>query len=204
MQVAGTLSPAHSLMKLLSYLCISTHSLSNTHTHAYIRHVPPPVPLSVLFSVFFMNPARQADAIFSTRGKSQRPVLVSPPSPPHLGPAPHRCHRRGRSLWGPPDHPTPPTERWAGRQPVMWDEGAERRPSDPLSLWFFHIASLDHVEAFKHKQAAPQRVQQSTVNMLHTRAQRLTCNTLTPSFIFLTWPLAPTRMQGVHIAPQIP
>lgn len=28
-----------------------------------------------------MNPARQADAIFSTRGKSQRPVLVSPPSP---------------------------------------------------------------------------------------------------------------------------
>lgn len=38
----------------------------------------------------------------------------------------------------------------------------------------------------------------------HTRAQRLTCNTLAASFIFLTRPLAPTSMQGVHIAPQIP
>lgn len=35
-----------------------------------------------------MGPARQADAIFSTRGKSQRPVLVSLSPPHHLDPAP--------------------------------------------------------------------------------------------------------------------
>lgn len=100
---------------------IHTHSVKHTHTHVYIRHVPPPVPLSVLFSVFFMGPARQADAIFSTRGKSQRPVLVSlsPPttSTPLLNP--HRGRLLARS--GAPSPPRitrlhPPNAEQEGRQ----------------------------------------------------------------------------------------
>lgn len=165
---------------------IHTHSVKHTHTHAYIRHVPPPVPLSVLFSVFFMGPARQADAIFSTRGKSQRPVLVSLSPPHHLDPAP-QSSQGPLARSGAPSPPRitrlhPPNAEQEGRQSCGMR--VQRGACQILCPFdFFHIASLDHVEAFKHKQAAPQRVQQSTVNMLHphTHTHEHSASHATPS-----------------------
>lgn len=191
---------------------IHTHSVKHTHTHAYIRHVPPPVPLSVLFSVFFMGPARQADAIFSTRGKSQRPVLVSLSPPHHLDPAP-QSSQGPLARSGAPSPPRitrlhPPNAEQEGRQScgMRVQRGACQIlcPFDSFTSLLWITWRLLNINKRRLRGSNSPQSTCYTHTHTHTRAQRLTCNTLAASFIFLTRPLAPTSMQGVHIAPQIP
>lgn len=174
-------------MKLLSYLCISTHTLSNTHTHTHTYGMFPLPSLSLYCSLcslwarpgrlmLYLAPGGKVSALFWSL--SLPPTTSTPLLNPH----------RGRSLaLGPPSPPRitrlhPPNAEQEGRQSCGMR--VQRGACQILCPFdFFHIASLDHVEAFKHKQAAPQRVQQSTVNMLHphTHTHEHSASHATPS-----------------------
>lgn len=108
-------------------------------------YLAPGGKVSALFWSLSLPPTTSTPLLNPHRGRS---LALGPPSPPRIT----RLH--------------PPNAEQEGRQSCGMR--VQRGACQILCPFdFFHIASLDHVEAFKHKQAAPQRVQQSTVNMLH-------------------------------------